>query len=569
MKHWRDIKKGRLMQSQPVVTPNNSNQPRFMALLKKLILLGVFLVLIGSATLYLLWDYMPARVQYIPRYIQTITAPKAEHAAHVPTPVAAVNPEEALANLDLASNTAQESVEEAEIGGAVERSEEENDSAQAKEALAVAESAEVEEVQPTAEAAKEVEEVEEVEPSTNSATTEEAAQVESASSESENEVETAAAGEVADADADAEAEAKAEAEAETEAETEAEAESEATTSNETSEAVEAGTSANNEESAVTEAALLPDPIHILPDSSAQLLGVRHEYQGWNNCGPSTLAMQLSFFGRSETQNETAPFLKPDENDKNVSPNELLAYAHSIGYNGQVVVGGDLELLRTFVANEFPVIVESWFIPDPDDEMGHYLLFTGYDDETLTFFDSYHGPDQKEDAHEFDYLWKVFNRTAIVVWPPEKEELAQSILGELANTTVMHERALAAAHSEVKANPQDKYAWFNLGTNLTALGDIDNAVKAFDTARSLELPWRMLWYQFGPYQAYYENGQYDEVIALTTTTLESSYNLEESYYWRGKAKAALGQNEEARSDFEEAAGYNTNFAPAQEALSSLP
>ena len=30
-------------------------------------------------------------------------------------------------------------------------------------------------------------------------------------------------------------------------------------------------------------------------------------------------------------------------------------------------------------------------------------------------------------------------------------------------------------------------WFNLGSNLTVLGDIPNAVKAFDTARSLELP----------------------------------------------------------------------------------
>ena len=112
-------------------------------------------------------------------------------------------------------------------------------------------------------------------------------------------------------------------------------------------------------------------------------------------------------------------------------------------------------------------------------------------------------------------------------------------------------------------------WFNLGSNLTVLGDIPNAVKAFDTARSLELPWRMLWYQFGPYQAYFENGQYEEVIALTTTTLDSSDNLEESYYWRGRAQAALGEIDAARSDLEKVISLNKNFTPAQSALDELP
>ncbi|HEX8684826.1 MAG TPA: tetratricopeptide repeat protein, partial [Ardenticatenaceae bacterium] len=94
--------------------------------------------------------------------------------------------------------------------------------------------------------------------------------------------------------------------------------------------------------------------------------------------------------------------------------------------------------------------------------------------------------------------------------------------------------------------------------------------AFDTARSLGLPWRMLWYQFGPFQAYYDNGQYQEVIGLTTATLEGAGgNLEESYYWRGRAQAALGQTDAARSDFQEAVRHNPSFAPAQHALSELP
>ncbi|MBA3534551.1 MAG: C39 family peptidase [Ardenticatenales bacterium] len=315
----------------------------------------------------------------------------------------------------------------------------------------------------------------------------------------------------------------------------------------------------------------PTPLSLFVAARPQgkLAGIRHEYQGWNNCGPATLAMNLSYFGRSETQAETAPFLKPNKDDKNVSPHEMLAYARSIGYDGQVVVGSDLKLLRTLVTNELPVIVESWYIPDPNDEMGHYLLLTGYDQETVTFFDSYHGPDVQENAVHFDQLWKVFNRTAVVIWPPEKAEVAQAILGDLTNTQVMHERALATAHAEVNSNPQDKFAWFNLGSSLTALGDSENAVKAFTTARSLQLPWRMLWYQFTPYEAYYAQGNHQELINLATATLQGADNLEESYYWRGRAYAALGQTDAARRDLQQALDLNPTFIPAQESLTMLP
>ena len=302
--------------------------------------------------------------------------------------------------------------------------------------------------------------------------------------------------------------------------------------------------------------------------AATLQGVRHEAQGWNNCGPTTLAMNLSYYGRTETQRQTAPFLKPDPDDKNVSPHEMVAYAQSIGYGGQVVVGGDLALLRTLVTNGIPVMVETWYIPEPNDEMGHYLLLTGYNGEQFTFQDSYKGPNVQKDSAHFDELWKVFNRTAIVVWPPEKGELIAAILGDRADEQTMYQKALQVAHDEVNANPQDKFAWFNLGTNLEALGQAQDAAHAYDIARSLQLPWRMLWYQFGPYATYYDVGNYDEVINLANATLTGGGNLEESYFWRGKALAALGRNDEARRDFQQAVKLNANYTEAQQALAAL-
>lgn len=309
----------------------------------------------------------------------------------------------------------------------------------------------------------------------------------------------------------------------------------------------------------------PAPLHQLAAPAAQLTGVRHEYQGWNNCGPTTLAMQLSFFGRAETQRDTAPFLKPNREDKNVSPNELVAYGASIGYGSRMVIGIDVPMLKTFLTNQIPVIVETWYIPEPNDEMGHYLLFTGYTGDSLSFYDSFKGPNVTKDAATFDSLWKVFNRTAILIYPPEQEALVDSILGDLADPAAQIQRATQIAYAEASANPQDKFAWFNLGASLTMAGDTANAVQAFDTARSLKLPWRMMWYQFTPYEAYFMQGRYDEVVALANATLANADNLEESFYWRGRAQAALGNADAARQDFETALRFNSNFAPARQEL----
>ncbi|HMR66101.1 MAG TPA: hypothetical protein PKE64_18990, partial [Anaerolineae bacterium] len=77
---------------------------------------------------------------------------------------------------------------------------------------------------------------------------------------------------------------------------------------------------------------LPSPtplptIDLTPTLPATVLtGLTHQWQTWNNCGPATITMNLSYFGRTETQVEAAQFLKPNRDDKNVSPYELAAYA---------------------------------------------------------------------------------------------------------------------------------------------------------------------------------------------------------------------------------------------------
>ncbi len=318
-----------------------------------------------------------------------------------------------------------------------------------------------------------------------------------------------------------------------------------------------------------------------PPPTFSLSGVRHEHQRWNNCGPATLAMLLSYYGRDETQIQIAPVLKPDPEDKNVSPQEMAAYARELGLGATVRVNGSVDGLKKLVRAGFPVIAETWYVRDARDQLGHYRLVVGYNDEAQHFltYDSLDGPDVIIGYHKMDELWRVFNRVYLVVYRPDQWDALAALLGPDIDDTAMYEGALERARTEA-ANPPDScvayadcadwvtFSHFNIGTSLTALARHEEAASAYDQARRLGLHYRMLWYQFGPYESYHAVGRHEDVIALADATLATASNLEESYYWRGKARLALGDTEGARSDFRTALRYHEGWAPAQTALEEL-
>jgi len=324
----------------------------------------------------------------------------------------------------------------------------------------------------------------------------------------------------------------------------------------------------------------PSPTPELP-AALLLGGMRHEHQGWNNCGPTTLAMALSFWGRPETQYDVAPALKPDPEDKNVSPEEMAGYVRGLGLEAVVRVGGDLTLLKRLVAAGFPVVVETWYVRAPNDQMGHYRLIIGYDDAAQEFIthDSLHGPELPIGYQELDELWRAFNRVYLVVYPPDREAEVAAVLGVRFDEQAAIAQALETAQREVLDPPSaciayadcgdgEVFAWFNVGSSLVAQGEYAAAAAAYDQARLLGLPWRMLWYQFGPYEAYYQVGRYEDVITLADATLRVTGNRGEALYWRGRARLALGDREGARNDFRAALHYHEGWPPAVAALAEL-
>ena len=325
--------------------------------------------------------------------------------------------------------------------------------------------------------------------------------------------------------------------------------------------------------------LTPTPI----PGAVQLTGTRHEYETWNNCGPATIGMQLSFWGWQGDQRVTAAWLKPNPRDKNVSPAELVAYVESqTEFQALYREGGDLELLKALIAAGFPTIIEKTLdLVGVDGWIGHYALVTGYDDTRARFTtqDSYIQPDFPAPYDKVQGAWRSFNYTFLVVYPPEREAELMALLGPLADRENSYQLAAARAQGEATAlTGLDQYfAQFNLGSGLAGLGNYAEAAAAFDTAFALyselapeERPWRMVWYQHGPYVSYFETGRYQDVIDLADTTLSTmgEQTVEETFYWRGLAKAALGDVSGGITDISLAIELNSNYAAAKEALSQL-
>jgi tetratricopeptide (TPR) repeat protein len=244
---------------------------------------------------------------------------------------------------------------------------------------------------------------------------------------------------------------------------------------------------------------------------------------------------------------------------------LAAYAQSLGFGAIIRVGGDLNQLKRFLSNGFPVIVELWLNPEDNGGLGHYRLFTGYDQSKGHFIaeDSLNGSGIQVPMTEFDSFWQVFNRTYVVVYPPEQTALVYAILGQNMLEQTMLEQALATTQTEAKSNPNNAYAWFNMGTNYARLGDSLLAASAFDQARHC-----MLWYQFDMFEVYLAVERYQDVITLADATLKATGGLEELYYYRGLARQATGQTEAAADDFRAALEYNSNFTPAVDTLAAI-
>jgi hypothetical protein len=313
-----------------------------------------------------------------------------------------------------------------------------------------------------------------------------------------------------------------------------------------------------------------------------------QHYGFNNCAPATLTMALKFWGFQGTREGISSYLKPFEKDKNVMPYELTDFVNGMtDYRALDRVGGTMDLLKRLVAGGYPVMVERGvYLRDLSGKvswMGHYQYIYGYDDAAAKF--------QVKDAFEangdkftvtYDDLvkgWRSFNDAFIVVYPPDRENAVLSLLGEYADSAAADRIAYDTASVELnQLEGQDQFfAWFNRGSSMVRLGDYTGASAAYDQAFALyaalpadKRPWRIVWYETGPYFAYFNTGRYQDVISLADQTISSASEpyLEESFYWRARAKAVIGDSPGAIEDLKKSLEYHPDFGPSTALLAQL-
>ena len=333
--------------------------------------------------------------------------------------------------------------------------------------------------------------------------------------------------------------------------------------------------------------------------TVMLNGVKYEHQHGrlNYCGPANFSMALTYWGWNGNRDVIGKAVKPSDKDKNVMPYELQDYItdNVPGVTSVMRYGGDINLLKRMVSGGFPVVVEKGIYEvDVNGKygwMGHYAFVTGYDDvnQQIIYQDTYQpdpeknpGPNRKIGYDEFSEGWRAFDYVFVVVYPVGKQNDVITLLGPLADEqqAARHALDVAQTESQTLSGIDRFFAWFNVGTSYIALFEYADAAVAYDFAFSVYAdldannstrPYRMMWYQTGPYKAYYYTNRFADVINLADTTLNDTIAepvLEESLYWRGQAFYMAGKTDLAVKDYRAALKVHPKWAAATQALQDL-
>lgn len=313
----------------------------------------------------------------------------------------------------------------------------------------------------------------------------------------------------------------------------------------------------------------PTPGITLPPLPATYIipGRTHVFQTFNNCGPASLSMLLSYFDVAASQNELGEILRPyqiprgDNDDKSVTLSELAEEAQARGFIAYHRPGGTIETLKQFIAHDMPVLVRTWLKPGED--IGHYRLIRGFDDVSGEIIqdDSLQGKNLRYTYDALLSLWQPFSYEYVVIVPPDKTSVALAILGEDSNEQVAWERAKDKIQEELNKDPENMYSLFNMSVVMFHVGDYRQSVSYFEKVET-RLPFRMLWYQIEPVEAYFRLKQYERVLGLSDKILNNQNRaFSELYYLRGLIYKDKGNADAARTEFELAVRYNKNFEPA--------
>jgi len=316
-------------------------------------------------------------------------------------------------------------------------------------------------------------------------------------------------------------------------------------------------------------------------ASFALDGMGLEYQTMNNCGPANLSMNITYWGWPTNQHITEDALKTHEDDRNVMLQEMLDYAQAnTDLKGQLRFGGDIDVIKRLLSSGFPVLLERGHTDEEDGWMGHYSIITAYDDnsQSVQIPDTLLGMMSMTYA-ELQHDWWHFDGIYLVLYPAEREQDVLTLLGSDADPAQNLQNTLAKLDARIQqvSGQELFFAFYSKGSVLVEMSDFLGAAQAYDQAFALynqlepgQRPWRITWYQVGPYLAYYYTGRFQDTLNLAAQTIDNFANsnlaeLPESWYWGGQSALMLGDKDTAARYFRKALEFYPGWDLATQGL----
>jgi len=242
---------------------------------------------------------------------------------------------------------------------------------------------------------------------------------------------------------------------------------------------------------------------VVPTRSAASLGpLIYIPQTWNNCGPAAIAEVLAYWGIARTQAEVQSVVRVDGYSTGMTPYGVPSYARSVGLRSSMGVGGSEGLIKSLVANGFPVIVHQ--VVSLSDPVGHWRPVQAFDDHQGVFVtsDPYLGAEYRIGYSDFATMWAQRGYVFMILYPASRQAVLTKILAASGwNKTAAYTRDLVLVRAyqldvSPVASPQSAQAAYrylgmawdeaHLGQHAAANTSLNLATRA--GANQIEVGW---------------------------------------------------------------------------------
>ena len=271
-------------------------------------------------------------------------------------------------------------------------------------------------------------------------------------------------------------------------------------------------------------------------AAVTLNNIRHEYQGPDNCAPVTALTVLGYHGTRVTQAQAEAAMKDDRADPQVTSLELAAYLRRFGLRSVIRYAGDAGVLRELLSRGFPVVVQQRLRAGSN--VAHFRTLYGYSAGRFLASDPLLGPSLTLSTSELQDLWRYYNGEYLVAYPPGKEALVRAALGRDFDLTANWQHAKRHGEEDVKARPNDPYAWWGLAKANLRLGNVKVAAEQFDRAVQIGVPTVYYLYRQEAFEAWARAGQHEKTLKLTSSALRLYPRSKELLAFRTRANASL-------------------------------